>query len=92
MTDADPLVRPLAEIVVELAWMLESSIDEDGEPRGAIKTLDWVAGVFDCLTADQRLRLIEVIAGIAAEAELGPRREFLEAFASDFGLAEEDDE
>lgn len=32
MTDTDPLVRTLAEIVVELAYVLEDAIGVDGEP------------------------------------------------------------
>jgi hypothetical protein len=92
VTDVDPLVRPLAETVVELPWLLAASIDDDEKPRGAAKTLEWIAFVFGRLTHDQRRRLVEVVTGIVAEAERGPRREFLESFSFSSGLTDENDE
>jgi hypothetical protein len=90
--DADPLVRTLAEIVVELAYVLEDAIGVDGEPRSALNTLEWIAFTFDNLAPDQRRRLAEVVAELAAEAEPGPRREFMESFPSALGLLEDDAE
>lgn len=92
MTELDPLVVPLARIVVELAWLLEDSIDDDGEPHSAAKTLDWIAFVFDGLEPEQRGQLTGVITQLAAEAQPGARREFLESFPEAFGLIEDDQE
>lgn len=75
MSTTDPRGRPLAEIVVELAWLLEDSIDDDGEPRGVATTLEWVAGVFVHLVAGERHRVAEIVARIAADVEPGPRRD-----------------
>jgi hypothetical protein len=86
VTHADPLVRPLAKIVVELAWLLEDSIDDDGEPRGAMKTLEWSAFVLGDLAPDQREQLVGVLAELACAAEPGQRREFMESFPDAFGL------
>lgn len=91
MTDVDPLVRALAEIVVELAYVLEDAIGVDGEPRSALNTLEWIAFTFDNLEPDQRQRLAGVVAELAAEEDPGPRREFFEAFPVALGLVDEDD-
>ena len=80
----------MAEIVVELAWRLEDSIDDEGEPRGVANTLEWVAGVFNHLAGDERQRLTGVIARIAAETDPGPQREFLESFPFAFCLTEDE--
>jgi hypothetical protein len=92
VTALDPLVVPLARIVAELAWLLEDSIDDDGEPRSAAKTLDWIAFVFEGLEPEQRGQLTGVINQLAAEAQPGARREFLESFPEAFGLIEDDEE
>ncbi|MCC9307933.1 hypothetical protein LN042_12660 [Kitasatospora sp. RB6PN24] len=89
MTATDPLVKPLTEIVIELAWLLECSIDADGEPRAAAKTLDWIAFVLDHLTPDQRERLAGVVSKIAAEADPGERQRYLTAFPEAFGLVDD---
>ena len=80
----------MAEIVVELAWLSEDSIDDNGEPRGVATTLEWIAGVFVHLAAYERHRVAEIVARIAADAEPGPRREFLESFPFAFCLTEEE--
>jgi hypothetical protein len=89
VTATDPLVRPLTEIVVELAWLLEYSIAADRERCSAAGTLDWIAFVLDHLTPDQRARLAGVVAGIAAAADPGDRQRFLAAFPGAFGLVDD---
>lgn len=91
MTEADPLVRTLAGIVVELAYVLEDAIGDDGEPRSALNTLEWIAYTFDDLEPDQRQRLAGVVAELAAKEDPGPRREFFESFPFALGLVDEDD-
>lgn len=91
MTDADPLVRTLAGIVVELAYVLEDAIGDDGEPRSALNTLEWIAYSFDNLGPDQRQRLARVVAELAGEKDPGSRREFFESFPVALGLVDEDE-
>lgn len=91
MTESDPLVRPLVETVVELALLLEASLDESDEPYGRAGMLDWIAFVFDRLSLEQRHRLAQVVAAIAADAEAGVRRELLTSFPLTFGLVDEED-
>ncbi|GAA2052239.1 hypothetical protein GCM10009839_69450 [Catenulispora yoronensis] len=92
MTDLDPLVRPLAGLVAELAFRLDGSDEELVDERWAAKALEWIAYVCGQLPPEQRQRLVQVMAERAAEARPGPEREFLESFAEDFGLVDEDDE
>lgn len=92
MTDVDPLVRPLAGLVAELAFRLDGSDEELVDERWAVKALDWIAYACGQLPPDQRRRLAQVMADFAAGADPGPQREFLESFAEDFGLLDDDDE
>ncbi|WP_034264153.1 hypothetical protein [Actinospica robiniae] len=92
MTDVDPLVRPLAWLVAELALRLDGSDEELVDERWAVKALDRIAFVCGQLPPDQRQRLAEVMADLAAGPGPDPQRVFLESFAEDFGLLDEDDE
>ena len=90
MTDIDPLVRPLVELVAELAFRLDGSLNDDVEPRWAVKALEWIAFVCGELPPDQRERVARIVADMAAGTEPGAHKRFLESFADDFGLLEED--
>lgn len=61
MNGNDPLVQTLTKLLIELTRFIDSTIDEDGEPRAAAKQLDFVAGTFDQLTPDQRGSLAEIV-------------------------------
>lgn len=89
MTTPDGLVQALTGLIVELAWFIDSTIDVDGEPRGAMKQVDLVAGTFDRLTPEQRTQLAAVVDKMA-DAESSPsRHEFLKSFPDNFGLSDD---
>ncbi|NUT20821.1 MAG: hypothetical protein HOV77_16695 [Hamadaea sp.] len=90
MTEPDPLVRALVGLVAELAFRLDGSDEELVDERWAVKALEWIAYVCGQLPPEQRLRLVGVMAELAAEARPGPEREFLESFAENFGLLDGD--
>lgn len=89
MNGNDSLVQALTKLLVELTRFIDSTIDEDGEPRAAAKQLDFVAGTFDQLTPDQRGSLAEIVQQLAAAEPSAERREFLDAFTEDFGLIDD---
>jgi hypothetical protein len=86
MSTPDPLVRALIELVIDLTWFIDDTIDDDGESRAAGKQLDAVAGAFDRLTPEQREALITLVHEMASAETGTARREFLESFPEDFGL------
>jgi hypothetical protein len=57
MITPDPLIRTLTSLVAELACFIDTTVDEDGEPRAAAKQLDVIAGAFDRLDPEQRGKL-----------------------------------
>ncbi|MFF5408557.1 hypothetical protein ACFY8K_37650 [Streptomyces misionensis] len=89
MNGNDSLVQALTRLVVELTRFIDSTIEEDGEPRAAAKQLDFVAGAFDQLTPDQRGSLAEIIQQLAAAEPSAERRAFLDVFTEDFGLIDD---
>lgn len=91
VAETDPLVRELAEMVAELAWLLRAFVDGQAAPDAA-NTLEWISFAFDGMASKLRHELAEVLAQIAREAEPGPRRAILESYPHAFGLADEDDD
>lgn len=90
MNRSDPLVQALTMLLVELTRYVESTIDEDDEPRAAGKQLDFVAGTFDRLTPDQRGSLAAIVQQLAAAEPSAKRRKFMDTFAEDFGLTDDE--
>jgi hypothetical protein len=82
----DPLMLPLGRIVVELAVVLGSS----RELRRAVRMREWIAYILDGMEPGLRVRLADMVAQLACEADGGPRREFLESFPEAFGLLKKD--
>ncbi|MFJ8351793.1 hypothetical protein ACIQ9J_36755 [Streptomyces sp. NPDC094153] len=89
MNGDDSLLQTLTKLLVELTRFIDSTIDEDGEPRAAAKQIDFVAGTFDRLTPDQRGSLAQIVQQLAAAEPSAERREFLDTFAEDFGLTDD---
>ncbi|GAA2479230.1 hypothetical protein GCM10010406_14280 [Streptomyces thermolineatus] len=89
MNGDDSLLQTLTKLLIELTRFIDSTIDEDGEPRAAAKQLDFVAGAFDQLTPDQRGSLARMVQQLAAAEPSAERREFLDTFAEDFGLTDD---
>lgn len=86
MTDIDPLVPTLTGLLVDVVRWLESCGDEEVDPDSAVKMMESVGGVLLRQPADQRERLVQVLADLA-EAEQDPaRREFLESFPFAIGM------
>ncbi|MGW7441307.1 hypothetical protein [Streptomyces sp. NPDC054849] len=80
------LVHALTAALVDMAWFIDGTDDEQMDLDDAVKALDGMAAVHKHLSSDQRQDLLDVLGGMA-EAEADPaRREFLEAFPQDFGL------
>ncbi|MFF7736306.1 hypothetical protein [Streptomyces sp. NPDC007984] len=91
MTDSNPLVPALANLLVDVVWWLESCGDEEVDPDSAVKMMESVGGVLLRLPSDQRQQLLRVL-GELAEAEQDPaRREFLESFPLSIGMVEDEE-
>jgi hypothetical protein len=89
MNGNDSLPQTLTKLLVELTRFIDSTIDEDGEPRAAAKQFGFVAGTFDQLPPDQRGALARIAQQPAAAEPSAERRKSLGAFAEDFGLTDD---
>jgi hypothetical protein len=87
----EALVRTLTELVMDVAWFLESGDDSVIDPDDAVKQLEWISYKLCGLPAEDRSRLIALIRE-RAEAESEPAfREFLKESPEALGLLIEDD-
>ncbi|MGW7522598.1 hypothetical protein [Streptomyces sp. NPDC054783] len=83
------LTRALAEALVDVLWFVDDCEDEQMDPDDAVRVLEGVAYLVSLLSSDQRIEFIDLL-GTMAEEETNPsRREFLESFPEDFGLADD---
>ncbi|MFJ1877307.1 MULTISPECIES: hypothetical protein [unclassified Streptomyces] len=87
----DPLVPALAGLIVDVVWFLDSCGDDEVDPDSAVKMLEGVGGELLRLPLDQRDRLLQVLADLAAAEPNLARREFVESFPFACGLAVEED-
>lgn len=89
MTAVDPLVPALAGLLADVVWWLESCGDEEVDPDSAVKMTEGVGWLLLQLPADQRARLLQTLADLAAAEQNPARREFLESFPFAVGMAED---
>ncbi len=89
MTETDPLVPALAEIVVDVLRFLDECGDEEVDPDTAVKMTEHVGWMLLQLPPEQVNRLLAVVAEMAEGEEEPGRREFLTAFPFACGLVEE---
>ncbi|MFD8303326.1 hypothetical protein ACFV29_13405 [Streptomyces sp. NPDC059690] len=78
----------LTGLIVDMLWWLDSCGDEEVDPDSAVKTMESVGWVLLRLPADQRQRLLRVLADLAESEQDAARREFLESFPHAIGMVE----
>ncbi|MGW2743801.1 hypothetical protein [Streptomyces sp. NPDC001450] len=89
MTEMDPLVPALTGLLVDVVWWLESCGDEEVDPDSAVKMMESVGWELLRQPSDQRERLLQVLADLAAAEQDPARREVLESFPFDIGMVAE---
>ncbi|MEV6868956.1 hypothetical protein AB0M44_49335 [Streptosporangium subroseum] len=85
------LTRALTEIIIELAWCIESSHDDDVNPDIAVKWLEDITTALSDLTDEQREEMRTLVHQIAAEEPSGARRRFMEEFPKAFSLSDHEE-
>ncbi|MET8407019.1 hypothetical protein ABZV34_02705 [Streptomyces sp. NPDC005195] len=91
MTDKDPLVPTLTRLLVDVVWWLDSCDDEEVNPDSAVKMMETIGWVLLQLPSDQRTRLLQVIADMAAAEQDPEARDFLKSFPYDIGMVEDEE-
>ncbi|MEV6297314.1 hypothetical protein AB0M41_44655 [Streptomyces sp. NPDC051896] len=83
------LTHALAEMLVDVLWFIDSCEDEQMDPDDAVKVLEGVAYLMSLLSSDQRSEFVDLLGTMAEEESNPSRREFLQSFPEDLGLAED---
>ncbi|WP_049565725.1 hypothetical protein [Nonomuraea sp. SBT364] len=90
MQEDEAPVRTLAELVVDLAWFLESGDDSVVDLDDAVKQLEWISHKLSLLPAKDRSRLIALVRERAEAEPESEFREFVVTFPEAMGLHDED--
>jgi len=80
-------LKTAAGLLVDLMWWLDTCEDEQVDSFVAVKLQEATGAWLDELTADQRRRLVEVLAELAASEQHNGRRYEIRVFAFALGLA-----
>ncbi len=87
--------RSLVEIVVSLAYFLDSSDDTIIDPDASVEMLEYISGRLRELGTEERAEFVRQVEDIAADAESAGEEEsvvdFIRAFPELTGLADGED-
>jgi hypothetical protein len=83
-------VTTAAGLLVDLMWWLDTCEDEQVDSFVAVKLQEATGAWLDELTAGQRRRLVEVLAGLAASEKHNGRRYEIRVFAFALGLTNDE--
>ncbi|KAB2344722.1 hypothetical protein [Actinomadura rudentiformis] len=89
MNNSPGLVRQLLQTVVAYTWFFETCDDSVLDDRTALKQMEYASYLLNQLADEEKQRLVEELAALAA-AETDPAyRKFLQTFAFDMGITED---